>query len=160
MSLTKGKKTETDLIRLLETKNFTIIPASEEEDISEHWDFKILLKDREYKVDVKGVKKINRYDAKPQENYHIVELQNVNGDPGWLYGDCDLFAFETFDYWIFVKRNRLAKFVEESTADEYVNNAMLCLGKKYSRDGRADIMTMVKTIDLMFLASTVVKKYD
>jgi len=69
--------------------------STKEEDIHEHWDVKL-----DIKFDVKAIKKTNRYDNEPNENIHWVELKNVRGNKGWLYGDANYFAFETEDYWI------------------------------------------------------------
>jgi len=51
--------------------------ASKEEDMVEHWDINLSLR-----FDVKAIKKVNRFDDKPNENIHWVEIKNVNGDKG------------------------------------------------------------------------------
>jgi hypothetical protein len=117
--------------------------ANMEEDISEHWDVKIDLK-----VDVKAMRKVNRTDDHPNENIHYVEFKNVHGDRGWLYGKADYFAFETQSYYIMVPKIRLQEFV-----------AKKCASKEFSiRQGRKDLITMVKTIDLMYLSDKVIEK--
>ena len=54
------------------------------------------------KVDVKALKRTNRNDNDVDENIHWVEIRNVRGKKGWLYGDSGLIAFETKDYFVFV----------------------------------------------------------
>lgn len=126
--------------------------STKEEDIYEHWDVKMSIK-----VDVKAMKKINRSDESPNENVHYVELKNVHGKNGWLYGDADYFAFETEDYFIMVSKLKLQEFIANKC-----KNKELCkspeLYKLYSRDGRMDLITLVKTIDLFYLSDKIVNK--
>ena len=120
-----------------------------EEDIHEHWDFCV-------KYDVKMIKRKKR-DQDYDENIHWVELKNVNGDKGWLYGEADYFSFEIIDYWIVVKREDLAEFIAEKCAQKQWSNSP-SLYKLYQRNGRKDVITMVKTIDLMYISADIVKK--
>lgn len=126
--------------------------ASSSEDIHQHWDVKI-----DIKVDVKAMKKVNRSDENPNESIHYVEIKNVHGDKGWLYGDADYFAFETEDYYVMVSKLRL----QEMIADK-CKHKIRCdrpeLYKLYSREGRSDMMTLVKTIDLVFISDKMIKK--
>ena len=80
--LAKGKEIEKQFAKQFATTSF----SNDNEDIHEHWDFKL-----ESKFDVKDVKKINRNDISTNEFYHIVEIKNVNGELGWLYGDANFF---------------------------------------------------------------------
>jgi len=126
--------------------------ASKEEDMYEHWDIKMSLK-----VDVKAMKKIHRQDKSANENIHYVELKNVNGKKGWLYGDADYFAFETEDYFVMVSKVKLQEFIANKC-----KNKELCsypqLYKLYSRDGRQDMVTLVKTIDLIYISDKIIDK--
>jgi len=147
--LTKGKEKEKLFGSLFNKTTF----SDEKTDINEHWDLKI-----EYKVDVKSLKKINRTDVYTNEFYHFIELKNVHGKLGWLYGEADFFSFETNQYWIIVSKESLQNLVKEKVTKILVNNtdeALYCL---YSRDGRSDVITLVKTLDLMFIATEVIEK--
>lgn len=122
------------------------------EDINEHWDVKL-----DIKFDVKALKKVRRSDEHPDENIHWVELRNVNGDKGWLYGDADYFVFETDDYWLVVEKENLQKFISEK-CKEKIKTEEPALYKFYTRKDRKDVVTLVKTIDLIFISEKMVKK--
>jgi hypothetical protein len=126
--------------------------STKDQDIYEHWDVKMSIK-----VDVKAMKKINRSDEESNENIHYVELKNVHGNNGWLYGDADYFAFETEDYFVMVSKVKLQEFIANKC-----RNKQLCdspeLYKLYTRKDRMDVITLVKTIDLLYLSDKIVKK--
>ena len=143
--LADGKRKEVEFSKFFKK----VKEATMEEDIHEHWDFCV-------KYDVKMIKRKKR-DQDYDENIHWVELKNVNGDKGWLYGEADYFSFEIIDYWIVVKREDLAKFITEKCAQKQWSNSP-SLYKLYQRNGRKDVITMVKTIDLMYISADIVKK--
>jgi hypothetical protein len=126
--------------------------STKEEDINEHWDIKL-----DIKFDVKAIKKTNRYDLKPNENIHWVELKNVRGNKGWLYGDAHYFAFETEDYWIIVDKLKLQGLIADK-CKEKVKTPTPELYKLYQRDGRLDMITLVKTIDLCSISEKILNK--
>jgi len=126
--------------------------ASKEEDMVEHWDINLSLR-----FDVKAIKKVNRFDDKPNENIHWVEIKNVNGDKGWLYGEAEYFAFETEDYWVIVEKVKLQEFVAEKYKDKE-RSTTPTLYKLYKREGRKDTITLVKTLDLIYIAEKIIKK--
>lgn len=147
--LTKGKEKERLFSKLFLNTNF----SDKNADINEHWDLKV-----EFKIDVKSLKKIRRSDSETNEFYHFIELKNVNGKLGWLYGEADLFAFETNEYWILVSKEDLQSYISQKTAKVYVNNSDECLHCLYRREGRKDEITMVKTIDLMRISTQIIEK--
>lgn len=153
--LSEGKEKEKNAAN---TQN-NVVYSNSKQDINEHWDYKVTDSDgKTYKYDVKGIKRINREDALPNEHYHFIEIKNVNGDKGWAYGDADFFKFETEEYWITVSKDKLQELIKTKTVKQYVTSpdkALYCL---YQRAGRKDIMTLVKTIDLMVIASSVETK--
>ena len=119
--------------------------SSKEQDIHEHWDVSITMQ-----IDVKAIKKNN-------ENIHYVELKNVLGKPGWLYGEAHYFAFETQDYWILVDKIRLQHFIKEKCAAKEWSQ-IPSFYKLTQRRERQDIITLVKTMDLMFICDKMIKK--
>jgi len=142
----KGKKAEEEFSKLFND----VSVATKEEDIHEHWDVKI--EDIGLKVDVKSIKKENRYDILPNENFHWVEVKNVLGKLGWLYGEADVFAFELENYWLIIEKIPLQNFIAEKCKGKKIGN------KKdpyllYRREGRKDVVVKVKTIDLMYLTN-------
>lgn len=129
-----------------------ITPSTKEEDINEHWDIKL-----ETKYDVKAIRKVNRYDNETNENIHWVELKNVNGKHGWLYGEADKFAFELDDYWLIVDKHVLQDFISKKCRDKEKTKTPQ-LYKLYTRDKRRDIITLVKTIDLIYISEGMIIK--
>ena len=146
-------------------KLFTFVKkATKEEDIFEHWDLEVIVDDKNVKVDVKAIKNEDRFDPHPNENFHWVEIQNVNGDVGWLYGKSDLIAFETIDYFILVGTLKLRRFLEKKlkytkdTIPEIETTSVKDPYVFYRRKDRNDIVVKVKTVDLMHIKYLSVKK--
>lgn len=147
--LKKGKSVEQEFAKLFRSTE----PSSITEDIEEHWD--ILIK---YKIDVKGLKKVRRNDSEVNENIHWVEIKSVIGLHGWLYSNLtDYFAFESENYWIIVEKIKLQEFIAEKCKNkEYSEFPQLY--KLYRRAGRKDVITLVKTIDLIYISEVMLKK--
>lgn len=113
----------------------------------------------EIKIDHRAPKKINRWDKEINENIHWIELVNVRGDKGWLYGDIDYFCFETSDYLIYIEKKKLQSFIAFKCKDK-IKTETKDLYKLYTRKNRKDKITLVKTIDLMFLSDSIISKKD
>ncbi len=143
-----GKLKEEDFAKLFTSS----IASNKNEDMYLHWDLKI-----EAKIDVKSLKKQAREDVMYNENFHWIETMNVNGNSGWLYGEADFFAFEAEDYWLIVDKEILQGFVEGKTLNKQIG-----LSKDpyelYRRKGRNDIVIKVKTLDLFYLSTQIIKK--
>jgi len=147
--LKKGKVIEENFMKLFKDA----ASATEDEDIKNHVDIKVHVG-----IDVKGLKKVNRSDQETNENYHWIEIRGVKDD-GWLYvGGADCFAFETIDYWIVVEKEDLKNLVKKKTKKERVYKPEDALYKLYGRQNRNDLLTRVKTIDLMSIATVVLNK--
>jgi hypothetical protein len=129
-----------------------VVPSTTQQDINEHWDVKL-----DIKFDVKAVKKVNRSDGETDETIHWVELINVRGNKGWLYGEADYFAFELDDYWVIVNKQLLQTFIAKKCAKKEKSDTP-ALYKIYNRRDRLDAITLVKTIDLMYLAEQIIEK--
>lgn len=127
-----------------------ISESNTEQDRHEHWDIKL-----ETKFDVKAIKQIKRSDGRTDDNYHWVEFINVNGERGWLYGKADYIVFELADYWLIVDRLVLVLFIQSKCADKQVCDKPE-LYKIYSRG--KDKMTLVRTIDLIYIAEKQILK--
>lgn len=143
-----GKLKEAEFAKLF--SNTT--PSTKEEDMYQHWDLKI-----DTKIDIKSLKKENRCDPTYNENFHYVEIKNVNNDFGWLYGKADYFAFELENYWLIVEKIKLQEFIKEKCTGKEIGNKK-DLYALYRRENRKDVIVKVKTIDLMFLSSQIIKK--
>lgn len=126
--------------------------STKEQDMHEHWDVSLTMQ-----IDVKAMKKKDRKDATTNENIHYVELKNVLGNPGWLYGEAHYFAFELEDYWLMVDKIRLQEFIKDKCAAKEWSE-IPDFYKLTQRKTRQDIITLVKTIDLMFICDKIIKK--
>ncbi len=143
-----GKMKEEEFKKLFSK---TIAP-SVEEDMHEHWDFKT-----EIKIDVKGMKKKSRsQDAEPDENIHWIELKNVMGRLGWLYGEADFFAFETKKYWVVVDKLKLQQWVAKNIVKEMKPTPTL--NHLYNRATCKDVINLVYIHDLYYLSEVVIAK--
>lgn len=147
----KFKAVEDKFAHIIKTMG-EVKPSSTKEDMDEHWDVKL-----DVKFDVKAVKKINRIDDETDDNIHWVELINVRGDKGWLYGNADYFAFELNDYWVIVDKKSLQDFIADKCKAKQKSEKPE-LYKLYNRSGRSDVITLVKTIDLIYIAEQIIKK--
>lgn len=141
--LQKGKAVERSFCEALQKRGYEVTVSSVKEDMEEHWDVMFDGK----KVDVKGLKKVTRRDEEVNENFHWLELVNVRGDWGSVYGKADLFAFESEEYWILVEKSKLHELIKKKCVKQMV--AFPTLYRMYQRTDRKDILTLVKTIDLM-----------
>ena len=91
------------------------------------------------------VKTIKSQDEHGNSTYHWVELKNVQGKKGWLYGDHAFIAFETKMFWLIVPTLELQEFIKENTIKSKRYKVPYHL---YTREGRDDLMVMVPTVDL------------
>jgi len=150
----KGQEKENEFVSLI-NKSFIVKKASQEKDFKEHWDIEV---NQSFKIDIKGIKKDWR-GGELNENIHWIEIRGVK-DEGWLFGGkADYIAFETVDYWILVNRLILINFISDVCKHKQRTlDPKDALYKLYTRKGRQDVLTKVKTIDLMFLSEKIIKK--
>ena len=132
--------------------------STKEEDMYQHIDFwwespkKGLIG-----IDVKGVKKKNRKDKEVDDSIHWVEIQNVRGNKGWIYGNAEYIAFRTLTQIIFVKTKVLQNWSEEKVLDKPLvyNNPKSCY-IPYQRWQRQDIVYKIPTEDLIKLSDFII----
>jgi hypothetical protein len=144
-----GQRAEQRFAELLTNPHF----STPEQDMEEHWDVESDGK----RYDVKAMKKWRRDDPEPTDRMHYVELRNVHGELGWLYGEADYIVFETRSYWIVVKRRTLMPFIEGMTENSE-QSLKPTVYKLYQRNGRKDLMTVVPTVDLLAISEATIKK--
>jgi hypothetical protein len=127
--------------------------SSSKEDIEDHIDFWWdSPKKGRIPMDAKGIKKNSRYDKSFDDSIHWLELQNVNGKPGWLYGKAEYIAFRTNTRIIFVKREKLLSFALRATEGKevvYDNPKEFYVPYKRKKWGRDDLSIKVPTSDLL-----------
>lgn len=140
--LSDGKIKENEFVELVKKPEHEIILPTTEQDINEHWDVSI----DGVKFDIKALKKVNRSDDDVNPEIHWVEIRNVHGKPGWLYGMADYIAFETDKSWLIVKRLTLVALIDDRLRVVITTEPELY--KMYSRYGRYDVLTILPTEDL------------
>ena len=148
-SLELGLKAQQRFTEYAKNEGWEVHDSSEYEDINEHWDKRIIKDTYDFKVDVKGMKRISRNDQNVQDEWHWVELHGVReNDKGWMYnGKADLIAFETKKGFIMIKRERLINLID-STVDfkgDIVFNPNNAHYKIYKRSHRQDKITLIET---------------
>jgi len=144
-----GQSAEQRFAQLLNNPKF----STPEQDMEEHWDVESDGK----RYDVKAMKKWKRSNAEPTDRMHYVELRNVHGELGWLYGEADYIVFETRRYWLVVNRRLLMAFIEGAT-EKNERSSEPAVYKLYQRTGRKDEMTVVPTVDLLAISEATIKK--
>lgn len=155
-SLREYKEQEIEFSHLVEDLG-SIRPSSKYEDIYGHYDLKLNINGKLIYIDVKALKKIHRYDEKTDERYHYVEIRNVKGKLGWLYGKADWFAFETNDSYVVVDKLKLQELIATLCKDKVYSDKPE-LYKLYNRKGRKDLITLVYTKDLIDISIMIKKK--
>jgi hypothetical protein len=145
-----GQRAEQRFAQLLIKPEF----STPEQDMEEHWDVMDINGKR---YDVKAMKKWRRNDPEPTDRMHYVELRNVHGELGWLYGEADYIVFETRRYWIVVNRRSLMPYIEGLTENSE-QSLKPTVYRLYQRTGRKDLLTVVPTVDLMAISEAIIKK--
>lgn len=124
----------------------TFKEATKEENMFGHIDLTV----DGMKVDVKGMKKLNRSDASVNPDIHWIEFQNVRGNKGWMYGEADYIAFEIPNEFILIERELLLDWCRKVIVDKKPKPKKE-LYKLYNRPGRKDIISLVLVEDLLKL---------
>ena len=136
----KGKEVENQFIEKIKIKRpyAIIVTASTHQNRNEHWDFEINGK----KIDVKSEKNTGLGNS-----YTILEIIDVYGTMGWLYGNADYIAFQSGDSFIITSRKRLVDYHQKTTKNIKVTNLKEAINKKYSRTN--DIITVIPFSDII-----------
>lgn len=148
-----GRVAEVRFRRCAQHLGFDVRKSNDEDDMHLHIDF-WLSKDGEGKwgVDVKG-------NNLPNEIW--CEFKNVRGERGWMYGGATIIAFDMPEEGGFsiVNRKELKDYCEENVQDINVSHKKNAYKKKYTRQGRGDVITSLSLKDLKSLPSYRVWKY-
>lgn len=152
-----GFSAEVIFKRLAEEKGYAV-RVSERQDNFNHVDF-ILQKDgKEWRVDVKGAKRLGRTDE--SLNYDLVwlEFRTGHGREGWLTANkgCCTLAFELENEFILVSRKDLLKLAEKlCDLENKVTSSKKALYCGYKRFGRQDLLSLIRTEDLKQLTHSI-----
>lgn len=147
--LEEGKKKEGEFAETLcNTLGGHAEPSDTNTDINDHIDIIWYYQEgkKPVTIDVKSMKKDKRSDSKPNPDIQWIELKNVNGKGGWLYGKADYIAFEGENDWLMIQRKTLAKVIEDAIVDKTItHDRSESWYRYYQRKGRKDILTKVNT---------------
>jgi len=143
-----GKNAENAFLALVKTKKCEVREATLKEQF-DHIDYVITKDNIEIAFDVKAMKKISRASNKFSSDLVWVEFKNVSGKDGWLYGKSQYIAFEREDDYVIVYRKKLLDFCEKNVKKEKVFYSKDALYKMYTRDGRKDIISIIRMDDLI-----------
>ena len=148
-----GRMAEVRFKRAAEKLGFEVMKASPEEDMHQHIDYWLSQDEKKHAVDVKG-------NNLPDEIW--CEFKNVRGNPGWMYGNAHIIAFDMPEEGGFsiVDRQELAFWCEKNVRDEAVSNKRDAYLKKYTRKDRQDLITKINLRDLKLLKSYRVWDYE
>ena len=163
-SIEIGKAGVERFIKIAESHNLNITMTNSEEDRIGHCDLEISKEGINYhrRIDVKGLKRINRRDLQQQSDWICIEFQGITGYPGWLYGKADIIAFETEEGFILINREVLVKYAEKciDLSKEPIKSPKT--GKKlftlYQRYGRQDKFAFIPLSSIVTLKETVIWK--
>ena len=149
-SLELGEKAEELFVEIARKSGWQVSDSSKDENINEHWDFRIVKDELDFRVEVKAAKRIHRNDRGVQFEYTWVEIHGVRPkDTGWLFGKADLIAFEKETSFIFIKRLDLLAVVNKKVnLVAKVSDPRDALYKIYMREKRKDKLTLLPSNDI------------
>jgi len=143
----RGQRAEKIFESIANRKKFTCIPASSGDNIFKHVDFSLKKGKTKFLVDVKAEKKTRRSDESCNSTWIWIELQNVKGNKGWLYGDADVIAFERELDFVLVGRLKLVSFINcLNLSPSLVKKSSEAKYRLYQRvsSGRKDLITQIE----------------
>lgn len=103
-------------------------------------------------IDVKAQGRLHRSDSRTQGEERWLELNNVAGREGWLLAPkLDFLAFEREDDFVIVRRDDLRKLAKKLCKYNMVDSPRDALYNLYQRQGRKDLLTIIRTDDMLVL---------
>jgi hypothetical protein len=138
-------------------RGWTAIKASRNEDVKEHWDWKLSKDSITHKVDIKSLKRIDS-TKEPDDSMICLEYTNVNGNIGWLRGEADYIAFLLREGYVFVLRQVLldySKIVINWNDEVTPSPKTKLLHKVYQRSqwDRKDIVAYITKKELISIST-------
>ena len=148
-SLELGRNAESRFASTAQKKGWKVIEASKEGNIEDHYDYEISKDGHHYRVDVKSKKRVSRKSGEVQDALTWIEFRTVRDTKGWLFGSADLIAFENKNGFKIVERKALVRLINKLVKIHVkVDRPEDALYKVYTRKGRPDEITLIKTSDL------------
>lgn len=134
-------------------------PATAEEDINKHIDLFWTKDGNTVSFDVKGLRRNKRTDLSFDDRITWLEVRNVHGNPGWLYGEETYIAFETRDQWVVIQPYRLINLLNRKVLSTSVNRTMPDVPYiYYQRSGRRDVIVKADMEDIKAVANVIFDK--
>jgi hypothetical protein len=154
----QGDKAENSFKNLLISEGLQVRDADTVEQRN-HVDLIANENNQNVRYEIKSRKKISRSDDDYQDSLVWIEIQNVRGDLGWLFGASDYIVFERNKDFVVVDREKLADFVTRTcNLRKVARNAGEALYARYQRFGRKDCLTLIRNEDIEKLAKKVYLK--
>jgi len=141
-----------DLFCEMATKRGYITEKSTRQDnMHKHIDYSLEGKDKKVTVDIKARKRTSRRDSKFNDEWVWLEIKNVQGRKGWLYGEADFIVFETEESFVLAPRKSLITLVNSTVRFDlsFVERAYQAKYRIYQRAKRRDQITQVKMEDIL-----------
>ena len=146
--LKEGRSVENEFIELVERYGYHCLTSTNKQDMSEHWDVRLIKNPIDLRIDVKKEKQATiDYDCT------WLELQNVRGETGWLYAETlDAVAFKRRGVFNIVPVKPLRELIEEKASNKFVfvkedDYYEDLLYNKYVR--RNDVMVLTPFSDIL-----------
>lgn len=116
----KGIAAEKSFEQTMQALGYKVEESTVHEDRTMHIDFHVTVNGNRHSIDVKSMKSMPNNISDSQAFW--IELINVNGDAGWLYGEAECIAFERRYDFVIVSRAKL---------ERAMYNKVLPLAKSY-----------------------------
>ena len=146
----QGNLAEEHFVSLVQSLGLSVKKSSRSEDMRQHIDFWVLSRDEWLSVDVKARKRLQRASTVLSDDLLFIEFKNVRGDPGWLYGQANIIAFEQVDGFILVNRVDLLDLAETKIMNDYAKSPSLY--RLYRRFDRPDeSVGLIRSNDLFLI---------
>ena len=155
-SLSLGQSAENRFYEYYQSHHRMIRCSTKYENTKKHYDF-IVFEDhlkQFVKIEVKAIKAKKR-NMEPDETIVYIEILNIDGFAGWIYGEADYIAFQTFSGFTIVSRKELLGLVEQYLGKlPYLTES----GVEFSLYGRFNRKDLVMVLPFSLL-NTIRDKY-
>jgi hypothetical protein len=156
-SFKEGDQGENVFRSIALSKGFEFSKSTFNQDCHDHIDCFLEKNGKIASFDVKASKRISRSNTSKTDDSVWIEIYNVQGKHGWLYGKQDCIAFEFSNNFIVVNRQQLADHVSTIIDFKlpYVRSAGEAYYRCYQRKGRQDCITRISKSELLKISHKV-----
>lgn len=147
-------------IRIAKARGLSIEKTSFNEDMYDHIDYYVTYKGIRFPVDIKSSKRtltLSGDSKELMEQWVWIELKNVAGNLGWLYGKARYIAYIFNNSMWLINRKKLIEFIDKKVTKKFVRKEEASY-KLYQRQDRKDVLTLVKLGDIMYDIQPVIVK--